>query len=179
MKIILSGNAGSGKTTIGNILSEILSTEFLSVGNITRKIAEERGMDIYEFQKYLKSNPDFDIELDKMIVEKVIKLPKYILDYRLGFHFLPESFKVLLTVSDEVAFKRTVNRNQQGDNHSNDDIKTVRRKMIERNTMMRDRFIVLYKADFSDPMNYNLVLDSDVKSPQQIVEEIMSKIEKI
>ena len=38
-KIILSGFAGSGKTSIGTLIQEHLNYEFISVGNYVREIA--------------------------------------------------------------------------------------------------------------------------------------------
>ena len=45
-KIILSGNAGSGKSTVGKLLSEKLGVDFLSAGEISRLKAVELGMDM-------------------------------------------------------------------------------------------------------------------------------------
>lgn len=50
--------------------------------------------------------------MDTYIAEYVKAKDSYVLDYRLGFHFLLESFKVLLKVSDDTALKRMANRNR-------------------------------------------------------------------
>jgi|GEM_PF-1428927 ATP-dependent DNA helicase RecG len=56
IKIVLTGNAGSGKSTVGKMLAERLGVDFLSIGDICRKKAVSLGMDINQFQEYLKSN---------------------------------------------------------------------------------------------------------------------------
>lgn len=174
VKITLSGNAGSGKSTIGKILSEELRVTFLSVGEICRKKATSLEMDINQFQEFLKSNPNFDKYMDRHIVEYAKFHREYVLDYRLGFHFLPESFKVLLKVNEETSLNRVAKRSGRDEDFSK---QTATEKILlirNRNELMRRRFINTYGADFNDENNYDLVIDTDTSTPPEIVETIFS-----
>lgn len=177
-KIVLSGNAGSGKSTVGKILAKKLSVEFLSVGNICRERALKLGMDINQFQEYLKNDSEFDKAMDKYIAEYARAKNDYVLDYRLGFHFLPESFKVLLKVSDDTALKRMANRNS-GDEDFSKVGDTEKLEIIQnRNQKMRTRFIEIYGADFGDENNYDLIIDTDYAFPEEIVEMISVELSR-
>lgn len=52
--LILSGNAGSGKTSVGRLLAKSLCYEKVSMGNFSRNHARvHHGMDINQFQDYV------------------------------------------------------------------------------------------------------------------------------
>jgi cytidylate kinase len=65
-KITLSGNAGTGKSTVGKLLAEKLGCEFVSVGDFSRKFAEkEFGLSINEFQEKCRQQPELDDLIDQ------------------------------------------------------------------------------------------------------------------
>ncbi len=175
-KIVLSGNAGSGKSTVGKLLAENLRIEFLSVGDICRKKAVSMGMDINQFQEYLRTNDEFDKSMDHYIAEYARCQQNYVLDYRLGFYFLPESFKVLLKVSDEVALKRISNRSGIGENLVSGQPSDLALLLKSRNELMRQRFISIYNADFIDERNYDFVLDTTLIGPEDIRNQIIERL---
>lgn len=176
IKITLSGSVGSGKSTIGNLLSIELNTDFVSVGNLSRKKALLMGMDIDQFQSYLKKHPQLDKEMDQYLVEEIMKMESFILDYRLGFHFIKNSFNVLLKVSSELALKRISSR--LGTNEFYDGLTFEEKivKMTGRNINMQTRFLELYGVDFLNEKNYNLVLETDVFEPKEIVSKIINEL---
>ena len=179
VKIVLSGNAGSGKSTVGKLLAEKLGVNFLSVGEICRQEAVSLGMDINQFQEYLNANTEFDRTMDSYITEYAMNQTGYVLDYRLGFHFLPESFKVLLKVSEETAFHRISTRLGKDEDFSTGLLADKILLLRTRNEQMRERFIEVYGVDFCDVRNYDLVIDSEMFDPGRIVEVITSDIQDI
>ena len=178
LKIILSGNAGSGKSTVGKMLAERLKVNFLSVGEICRQKAVSMGLDINQFQEYLKSNIGFDKAMDRYIVDYAVAQTDYILDYRLGFHFLPESFKILLKVSDEIAFQRISSRVGKDEDFSTGLMSDKIQLLRTRNELMRGRFIEIYGVDFCDEDNYDLVIDSELNNPEEIIGIVFSHLSK-
>ena len=42
---------------------------------------------------------------------------------------------------------------------------------------MKNRFIDIYGVDFTDEKNYNLVIDTDTQSPNEIVKSIIDHLE--
>lgn len=165
IKIVLSGTAGSGKSFVGNMLSEKLDIPFLSMGNFSREYAETHyQMDIVSFQKLCNEKPGIDKLLEDAFVSRCNAVTSAVIDYRLGFHFIPDAFPVLLTVSDKEAIRRV-----SAGNRTNEDAKTI----PERNRQMRERFLKTYMLDFTNPGNYRLVIATDNKAPQAICELIL------
>ena len=55
MHITITGNLGSGKSTICNILKEKYQFEIYSTGKVQRKLAEDMGMTTLEFNQLMRT----------------------------------------------------------------------------------------------------------------------------
>jgi cytidylate kinase len=89
-------------------LTQKLGYETISIGDMRRKLAEEMGLNIQDFN-LLGDKPgnqeEFDLKYEEY--QKNLHLEdSIILDSRLGFYTQPKAFKVLLDVDEEVASKR-------------------------------------------------------------------------
>lgn len=97
MNLSLTGNLGSGKSSLGK---ELIARgfEIVSSGDIFRGLAAERGVSIVEMNKIAET----DKSIDKMVDDRTIALGKSkdrtIFDSRMGWHFVPDSFKVFVMV---------------------------------------------------------------------------------
>lgn len=172
-KITISGYAGAGKSHVGEMLAEKLGCEFLSVGNMTREIAEkEYGMSINEFQDKCRVNPQLDDEINLKFAERCNNAENVVADFRLGFHFVKNSFNILLTVSDKAAFER-LSKAERGKE------KTDFESIKERNREMRGRFLERFGVDFADKNNYHLVIDTSEKTPEETLSLILDEYTKI
>lgn len=171
-KITLSGFAGSGKSTIGKNIQEVLNFEFISVGDFSRKLAkEEYGMTINAFQQKCIEEPELDAEIDQKFQNECNSKENLVIDYRLGFRFIKHAFHVLLKVSDKVASNRIQAANRIDE--------TVSIKAINsRNENMRARFSSTYQIDFMDETNYHLVIDTNDLSPDEITNLIIKEFHK-
>lgn len=174
-RISISGLAGSGKSTVGKLLSEKLNYEFVSVGNYSRILAQdEYGMCINEFQELCRNNPKMDEKIDSYFTDYCQSISNLIIDYRLAFNFIDDCFHVYLNVSDDIAAKRI----QQSDGRElelNYNIATL--ELIRtRNENMKIRFEKAYNVDFTNHKNYNLILNTDNQSPKEITQMILKNI---
>jgi cytidylate kinase len=95
----------------------------------------------------------------------------YIIDYRLAYKFIKNCFHVYLQVSEDVAIERLVKaqRIEEFDKCSHTEIKKL---VKDRNCSMNQRFQELYKTNFMDPLNYNLVINTDSISMDSIMDKI-------
>jgi predicted cytidylate kinase len=169
LKITLSGLAGSGKSTIGKLVAQQLSCEFISVGSWTRDFAlQHYNMSINEFQDYCKLHPEMDQEIDRKMVAYCDQQSSLVIDYRLGFHFIKDALHVFLTVSDEEAHRRI-----SGANRSNE--KTDLADISQRNQNMRNRFLKQYEVDFTDLSHYDLVIDTEKYPLEEIVGLVLKR----
>ncbi|MCF7786747.1 MAG: AAA family ATPase [Prosthecobacter sp.] len=168
--IILSGKAGSGKTTIGRLLATSLNYEFVSMGNFSRNYARDHhGMDINQFQDYCKPHPEMDAHLDDWFVKDISARAAagmgLVLDYRLGVHFFPGARSFFLEVSDAVAACRVAARKDETG------------KTIEaRNQKMRHRLLASYGFDFTELAQYDLKVITDTLKETDVVETILASL---
>ena len=111
MHITLTGNLGSGKSTICKILKGEYGFEIYSTGTVQRKLAEEMNLTVLEMNQLMCTDPKYD----NMIDDATAKLSRenrdknIVFDSRLAWHFVEQSFKVFLMVSLDVAANRVMN----------------------------------------------------------------------
>ncbi|MCX7550284.1 viperin family antiviral radical SAM protein [Xanthomarina sp. F2636L] len=166
-KITLSGFAGSGKSTVGELIQTKLGYEFISVGNYSRLFAKEYyGMTINQFQEKCKKEPELDFQIDEKFKSLCNSKKHAIIDYRLGFKFIEKGFHVLLKVSDNTAFERINIAKRESE-------LTTPESVSSRNRTMRKRFLETYKVDFTDEMNYDLVINTDHLNSYQVASKII------
>lgn len=171
--LVLSGFAGSGKSTVGKAVARQLGIEFRSAGSIAREEARLRGVSIQELQVLLKSEPGFDRELDHRLVDWARSNPGWVLDHRMGFHLLPEAISVFLRVSPEEAAKRVRGAQRVEEFEGDWSMEAMINDMENRNTQMRQRLAGLYGVDFGLSHQYDFVIDTDGKSVLEVVDELV------
>ena len=184
--ITISGEPASGKSTVINKLKEDYEKQgykvnILTIGHEFRKMAQEKGMSIKEFNKYMETRKGIDEYIDSKVAEEGKKINEnerpneiFIFDSRLAFHNIPDSFSVRLTVDENIAGQRVFADMTRGkeDCYKNVNeaiLNTVRRKESE-----IDRYKERYNIDIQDINNYNLVIDTSYSK----VDDIASVIEQ-
>src|SRR5574344_2467686 len=103
IKIAISGDLGSGKSVLSKTLKTELSFEVISIGVIQRELAWKRGMYALEFNHFMETHPEIDRECDDMVASYGKNNQNLILDPRLAWYFIPQSFKIHLKVDSHVA----------------------------------------------------------------------------
>ena len=163
---MIGGKACSGKSTIGRALANRLEVPFLSMGNFSREYAEKNhGMKIQEFQDFCVTNPKVDRELDTLFCAQCREVAAHkgaVIDFRLGGHFFPESYRIFLQVSDTVAAERG---KQRGD----ETLESIQK----RNEAMRTRLLSAYNYDFTNMNNYSRTIFVDHYSELEITNMIL------
>lgn len=174
MKIAVSGDLGSGKSVLCKRLSKYLHCRILSMGVLQREMAQKHDMDILEYNKYSESHPELDKERDACLVQLAQQENDVIIDSRLAWHFVPDTFKIHLLVNREVAAKRIA-----GDNRETEIYQTIEEavsKLQERKASENKRFLSLYGVDCDCFDNYDLVIDTTAAAPGIILETTLEII---
>ena len=115
MIITITGKPCSGKGTAAKKFCEKNNFEYIGTGNMFRKFAEQYDLDILTFQQQNEKIK----EIDKLIDSKIFELGKtklnqnIVIDSRLAWHFIPNSFKVFIDVNDQTAGERLLNSNRE------------------------------------------------------------------
>ncbi|MCR5767789.1 MAG: dephospho-CoA kinase [Lachnospiraceae bacterium] len=172
MHITLTGNLGSGKSTISKLMSQQYGYEIYSTGKIQRQLAAERGLTVLEMNRLMETDHSFDNIIDDT-VRKISEETKEDLffDSRLAWHFAVNSFKVFLSVDINEAARRVFN-DSRGDVETYKDMIDARDNLIERASAEDARYKEIYGIDYFRPTNYNLILDSTFTSPKILAEMI-------
>ncbi|MFC1691785.1 (d)CMP kinase [Nanoarchaeota archaeon] len=176
MIITISGTAGSGKSTIAKMLCEKLELKHYSIGDLRRKMAEERGMDIYEFNKLGEKEAFTDKEADDYQTELGKKEDGFVIDGRLSFHFIPHSKKIFLDADLKTRAERIMKDSREKE--SFDSVESAMAKLEEREESDKKRYKQYYDLDPFDKSLYDIVIDTSKLTPEQIVDEILGKIEE-
>jgi len=183
MIITISGTPGSGKSTVAKILLEKLHAEHIYVGGIRRDLAKKKGMTLVELNEYALSHPETDVDIDKQVAAKALKLEKLrkivIVEGRTQFYFLPNSVKIYIKVDMNEGAKRIwkqlqkkeeKNKRNEGKIHS---LTQMKKELLKREENDAQRYKKYYGFDHRDESHYDLILDSTHILPEEVVIKIM------
>lgn len=179
MIISLTGKPCSGKSTVAQVLKDKYGFKIYSVGEMFKEEASKRNMSAEEFNKFLMSDPKYDNFLDDKTKELGIlwKNEDVVFDSRLAWHFIPHSFKVFLDLDDEEMAKRLTNSNRVG-REKYDNIEDARKTLMERFNAENKRYQKFYGIDNLNLKNYDFVISSKNKTPDEIADEIYNAYKK-
>lgn len=173
MKITISGLGGTGKGTVSKILKDKINYRYSSSGELFRQMAKQKNMTAYEFEEYVTNTLDIDLEIDKRQKEFGEKNDNFIFDGRLGFYFIPDSFKIKLVCQDDERYKRL----QQRDGGNIKEIIINEKKRLDLSLF---RYKKLYQIEnFLDDKNFDLIVDTTEKTPNEVANEILENIKNL
>jgi len=175
MIITISGIAGSGKSTVAKLLAKKLNYKHYSIGNFMREIAKERNLTLLDLSKQAETDSTIDKELDKKQTE-LGKQDNFVIDSRLGFHFIKNSVKVFLDVSLNEAANRILKEKRQHEQYK--DIQDSINKIKTRINSEDKRYRGYYNIDYHNPDNYDILIDTSNISAGEVVEDILEVINK-
>lgn len=176
MIISLGGTPGSGKSTVGKILAEKLGYEFMSMGQIRRKYAMDKGMTLQELNELSIKDPDSDNLVDEYQKE-LGKNDDFIIDSRLSWFFIPKAFKIWITVSDEEGARRIFSHNREEEKFDTEEqIISRNKERIEEDSL---RFQNLYNInDYTAEVHYDFIIDTTNISAEEAANIILEEIKK-
>lgn len=174
MIITVSGVPGSGKSTVADIVAKKLRMRRYSVGGLMREMAAKRGITILELSRLAEKDKTMDDELDSRQRQLGMQ-DKIVVDSRLGFHFIPHSFKVFLHVAPGEAARRIFSAQRRSESENVTLAKTIanirRRKESE-----RMRYKKLYGIDPYKKSVYDLYIDTTMMSPEEVAGMILGSV---
>lgn len=179
MIITITGKPCSGKSTIAKLLASEHGFTRIAVGDIFKEEAKKRGMSAEEFNALCMKDPQFDYLIDERTVEigKQVEGQRYVFDSRMAWHFVPKSFKVFVDLDEEEMTRRLVNSDRTGKEQYSDPTE-AKRSLLNRERLEIERYKKIYNVDLSDMKNFDFVISSAGKTPQELVEIILKEYEK-
>jgi cytidylate kinase len=182
--ITIAGKLGSGKSSTANRVAEMLGYTRASTGDFMRSIANERGISLEELSKRAETDPTIDMALDNHNRE-IGQGVNIVLDSRLGFYFVPQSFRVFLELDPRVAAERIledakVNPNRHKETKAGfETAENIVVSINERLASERKRYKELYGiTDHTLPSNFDLVIDTAHIPLEKVASKIVEEYKK-
>lgn len=170
--ITISGKPGSGKSSTADRVAELLSYTRHSSGDMVRNILQREGITLKEYNKKAVDDHSLDVKIDEYL-RNLRNKKDIVIDSRLGFYWIPESFKVYLDLDLQVAtariYKDAVNnkmRLKSGESVSSLDL--VAEQVKARQTNEQHRFRELYSVDPYNLSHFDLIIDTSRHSPETV-----------
>lgn len=170
--ITISGKPGSGKSSTADKVAELLSYTRHSSGDMVRRVLAREGMTLEEYNE----RADEDHNLDDKVDEELRSLRTHndvVVDSRLGFYWIPESFKVYLDLDLEIAtariFKDAVsNSSRSASGEGGSSLPDVARQVRDRMNNEQSRFRSMYGVDPYNTRHFDLIIDTSRHDPQSV-----------
>ncbi len=174
--VTISGLPGSGKSSTADLVAKDLNFRRFSSGDLMRQVGIRHGLSIEETSKRAMTDPAFDKEVDGALQDLATE-KDIVIDSRLAFHWIPQSFKVFLKIDSDTAAKRIFSHLQkegrfaQGGSSLDD----VHEKLLARIETERKRYGEKYKVDYTDESQYDLVIDTTKFPLEEVARQIVEK----
>ena len=148
-----------------------------------RKIALDMNVSLNELGQMAETdNGEIDKKIDDAVKEAGNQ-EKTVIDSRLGFHWMPESFKVYLDLPPEVSAKRilhnqTINK-LRAESEGIASEQEILQKITHRLASERKRYKELYGIeDHTAHSNFDLVIDTNENNLEQVAERVVREYKK-
>lgn len=195
--ITISGEPVSGKSTVVKSLikkyeEEGFNVHVISTGNLFREVIKEEYLkmypdridanlaDIQADESFAKKRAEIDGLIDGMIAEKGKEINSkerpndvYIIDSRLAWHNIPDSYAVRLTVDEKIAGQRVFDDNTRGSEDAYKTVEEAVEKTRQRKLGEIERYKERYGVDLINPENYDLIVDTSYSNTAELANIII------
>lgn len=172
MKITIFGMAGTGTSSTGKELAMRLQYPFVSGGDMGRLTASELGVTLNELEELSKKDKKYDLLRDDHLREFGQTHPHCVVEARLGWFNVPDSFKVKLFCDDKTRIERIMRR-------ENKTFEQVQKETVEREGAIRERFKDYYSMDFdreTEDHKFDLVIDTGLHNLNAVLDIIQNAL---
>lgn len=170
MRITISGPPGSGKTTACAKLSETLGLEAVVFGRIFRELAAEKHLTLSQLGEIAEQDPAIDNMIDGRILQMARTHEDLILESRLSAYMLTrngiDAFKIHIDASPEVRMNRVGLR-------EGETLEQATAATLDRQRSEAKRYKQWYDIDINDLSVYDLILNTDNMTPDEVLETIL------
>ncbi len=178
MIIVICGEAGSGKSSVGREVARKLGYKFYAIGDIRREMALKRGMSLAEFNKLGESEDFTDREVDRYQEGLGKKEDNFVMVGRTSAHFIPHAFKVFLDADLDERARRVFQDSRNRKEESYSSVEEARKAIVERRESDEGRYRKYYGINPFDKKGYDLVVDATKIGIGEVVDKVMVALRK-
>lgn len=174
--ITISGRPGSGKSTASKSLAIELGYTHFSSGDLFRSIVNERGIELTRANLIAEEISEIDHAVDARLKEIGDTESNRVIDSRMAWFWIPESFKVFLDLDLNTAAERvlaSMDITRTDNEHVPSDPLEYAESLRQRLDGEARKYQRLYSANPYDVSNYDLVVDTNLNNPDQTREIIL------
>lgn len=176
--ITIAGKPGSGKSTTSKLVAKELGYKHFSSGALFRSIAKERGIDVVAINLLAETEKEIDYLVDQRLRDIGNEDNEVVIDSRMAWHWMPQSFKVYLDLDVVVAAERIIKNSDpermQAENIPNS-IPEYAGELQKRLDSEAKRYMDLYQVNPYDTHHYDLVVDTQTHNIEQAVNKVLTE----
>ena len=176
--ISITGDLASGQSTVSKMLADELGFSLYRNGEYFRQLAIEKNMSVTEFGEYVENHLEIDRDIEKSAAEYAATHNNIVIDAKMGWYAVPDSFKVYLKVDIDIAAKRAFLDPNRKRSESLPTLEAQKADMIRRTKNDLNRYHKLYGVYRNDMSNYDFVLDTGNLKPEEVLNRIKEEYEK-
>lgn len=159
--VTIAGLPGSGKSSTADGVAKALGYQRFSSGDYWRDIAHKKGVSVEQLNVIAETDPSIDHLIDDAVRLSGEK-ENLVIDSRLAFHWIPDSFKVFLKIDPKTASERAFAHMQKNGRVSQTaaSAEEAYEKALARIKSENLRYKELYGISYLDESCYDLVVDT-------------------
>lgn len=170
-RVTVSGLPGSGTSTLCRGLTQETGWRYINAGQVFRQLAEESGLSLAEYGRRAEEDGAIDRQLDARMVEMGEAADEgCLLEGRLTGWMMHrrglKALKVWVHADIKTRARRVAERESQP-------LPEAMTGILEREESERLRYARHHRIDLADTSIYDLVLDSDHHTPEQLRDEVL------
>jgi len=175
MRIVISGTAGSGKSTVAKKLAQELGYAHHSTGDFMRELASQRNITVLKLAELALKDPEIDKQVDSTH-DLLNNENNFVVDSRLGAFFIKNAKKIFLDADLKTRARRILNDVREAETHIT--IKETIKAMKKREEYEKKRYKAYYGLNAYDKTKFDLVIDTTKLDAEEVVEKIEYFIKK-
>lgn len=154
-----------------------------SSGDIVRRVLAHKGLTLEAYNTKAQTDSSLDAKVDEVLRE-LREHNDIVIDSRLGFYWLPESFKVYLDLDLSIAtariYKDTISNTLRRDTEEggSNSLSDVAKQVASRMQNEQIRFRNLYGVDPYNTEHFDLIIDTSRHSPQTVALTVFDAYKK-
>lgn len=174
MIITLSGQPGSGKTSVAKEISSKYGYVIISAGEQFRKLAAEKNLSLEEFGKLAECDPSIDLAIDQRQKDLAQQHQNVLVEGRLAGRTIDADLKIWLKTPLRIRSERIAKRENIPVHRAYDE--THAREICE-----LTRYKNYYDIDLTDLSCYDLIIDTskwDAAGVSAIIFKAMDELKR-